>query len=83
MNETLKKVKEIIAEQLGLDIEEVKEESSLQDFIPDSLDTVQIIMDLEDAFEINISDEEAEKLTTVAEIVRHIEDKKRSLQGAT
>lgn len=72
--ETVKnKVRSIIAEQLGIEIEKVKEEASLEkDFNADSLDAVEILMELEEAFEVSISDEDARKFATVNEIVEYI-----------
>jgi acyl carrier protein len=70
------KIKEIIAEQLGVNKEEVKPESSFVDDLgADSLDTVEIVMALEEEFGIEIPDEDAEKMSTVKEAVGYIEDK--------
>ncbi len=70
------KVKDIISEQLGVKKEEIKEESSfIDDLGADSLDTVEVVMALEEEFGIEIPDEDAEKITTVGEAVKYIEDK--------
>lgn len=64
------KVKEIIAEQLGINDEDITPESSLMDDLgADSLDVVELVMALEEEFEVEISDEEAEKMETVKEFV--------------
>ena len=66
MAEVAQKVKSIIAEQLGVKVEEVTESASFVDDLgADSLDTVELVMALEEEFEIEIPDEEAEKITTV------------------
>jgi acyl carrier protein len=68
------KVKGIIMEQLGVDAEEVTPEASfINDLGADSLDTVELVMALEEAFKIEISDEDAEKIATVADAVKYIE----------
>ena len=70
------KVKEIIAQQLGLKKEEIKLESSfVEDLGADSLDTVEVVMALEEVFGIDIPDEEEEKITTVGEAIKYIEEK--------
>ncbi|UCC94279.1 MAG: acyl carrier protein [Candidatus Omnitrophota bacterium] len=70
------KTKEIIAEQLGVKKEEIKPESSfIDDLGADSLDTVEVVMALEEEFGIEIPDEDAEKITTVGEAVKYIEEK--------
>ena len=68
------KVKELIAEQLNIDVEEVKAEASfIDDLGADSLDTVELIMAFEEEFEIEIPDEEAEKIKTVGDALKHIQ----------
>ena len=70
------KIKTIIAEQLGVKFEEVTQEASfVNDLGADSLDTVELIMGLEEEFEIEIPDEDAEKIKTVGDIIKYIEDK--------
>jgi acyl carrier protein len=69
----LAKLKPIIAEQLGVDESEVKEDASFtEDLNADSLDLVELIMSLEEQFKLQISDEDAEKITTVGEAVDYI-----------
>ena len=71
----LAKLKPIIAEQLGVDESEVKEDASFtEDLNADSLDLVELIMSLEEQFKLQISDEDAEKITTVGEAVDYISE---------
>lgn len=68
-----KRVKEIIAEQLSIDVEEVKPEASfIEDLGADSLDTVELIMAFEEEFDLEIPDEEAEKIKTVGDAIEYI-----------
>jgi len=70
------KVKSIIAEQLGVKSEEVIPEAKfVEDLGADSLDTVELVMALEEEFGIEIPDEDAEKITTVGDAVKYIEEK--------
>ena len=70
MSDIQQRVKKIVAEQLGVAEEEIKLESSFVDDLgADSLDTVELVMALEDEFEIEIPDEQAEKITTVQQAV--------------
>ena len=67
------KVKEIVVEQLGVEEDEVTLESSfIDDLGADSLDIVELIMALEEEFDIEVPDEEAEKITTVGDVVEYI-----------
>ena len=68
------RVKKIIAEQLGVEEDEVTPEASfVEDLGADSLDTVELVMALEEEFGIEIPDEDAEKITRVREAVEYIE----------
>ncbi|MBK8574681.1 MAG: acyl carrier protein [Elusimicrobia bacterium] len=72
------KVKDIIVEQLGVDAAQVKPESSfVNDLGADSLDTVELVMALEEAFDMEIPDEEAEKIQTVTQAVTYIQSHKK------
>jgi acyl carrier protein len=67
------KVRDIIAEQLGIDPEEITMESSfIDDLGADSLDIVELIMALEEEFDIEIPDEDAEKIKTVGDVVEYL-----------
>ena len=75
MEDVAKKVKEIVVEQLGVNPDEVTDEASfIDDLGADSLDTVELVMALEEAFDLEVPDEEAEKLTTVGAAVKYIEE---------
>jgi len=67
------KVIEIVSEQMGVDKAEISRETSfINDLNADSLDTVELVMEFEDAFDMNIPDEEAEKIQTVGQAIDHI-----------
>ena len=69
------RVKKIIVEQLGVKEEEVKPEASfIEDLGADSLDTVELVMALEEEFDIEIPDEEAEKITTVQSAIYYVQN---------
>ena len=77
MSEIESKVKEIIAEKLGVDEENVKPEASFtNDLGADSLDTVELIMEFEKEFGVNIPDDQAEKISTVGDAIAYIENAK-------
>ena len=70
------RVRAIIAEQLGVKLEEVTDAASfIEDLGADSLDTVELVMALEEEFGIEIPDEDAEKMTTVGDAIKYIEQK--------
>ncbi len=70
------KVKSIVAEQLGVKQEEVTPEASfIDDLGADSLDTVELVMALEEEFGIEIPDEDAEKITNVGDVIKYIDEK--------
>jgi len=73
LEEVAKKVKKVIADQLGLNETEIKTEASfLNDLGADSLDIVEMVMTLEEEFNTEISDEEAERIQTVQEAIDYI-----------
>ncbi len=70
------KIKEIIVEQLGVDPEKVKPEASfIDDLGADSLDIVELVMAMEEGFEIEIQDEDAEKLKTVQNVTDYLKSR--------
>ncbi len=74
MSDISDKIKAIICDQLMVDPAEVNDESSfVEDLGADSLDTVELIMEFEDEFGIEISDEQAEQISTVAEAIAYLE----------
>ena len=76
MSDVTQKVRSIIAEQLGVKVEEVTDTASFVDDLgADSLDTVELVMALEEEFGIEIPDEEAEKMTNVGEAIKYVEQK--------
>lgn len=76
MNDTFERIKKIIAEQLDVEENKINSDSSFtNDLGADSLDTVELIMSLEDQFDIEIPDEEAQKIITVKDAVEYINDK--------
>jgi acyl carrier protein len=70
------KVKDIIVEQLGVNPEQVTSSASfIEDLGADSLDTVELVMAFEEEFSVEVPDEDAEKLQTVGDVVKYIEEK--------
>ncbi|MBO4659247.1 MAG: acyl carrier protein [Prevotella sp.] len=75
MSEIEKKVRDIIVDKLCISEDEIKPESSFQnDLGADSLDTVELIMEFERVFEVNIPDDQAEKIATVGDAIAYIEE---------
>ncbi len=74
----LDEVKEVIVQQLSVDAAQVKPEAEfVKDLGADSLDVVELVMALEERFDIEISDEQAEKITSVGDVVAYIEANKK------
>ena len=69
------RIKDIIIEQLGVTAEQVTPEAKfIEDLGADSLDTVELVMALEEEFGLEIPDDEAEKLQSVGDVIKHVED---------
>jgi acyl carrier protein len=74
MASNAERIKQIVAEQLGVDEDQVTQEASFMDDLgADSLDTVELVMALEEEFDIEISDEDAEKIQTVQNAIDYVE----------
>ena len=74
----MEKVKKIIVDQLGIEEEAITEKSSfIDDLGADSLDIVELIMAFEEEFDIEIADEDAEKIKVVADVIHYLEDQKK------
>ena len=73
--DTMKKIKEIIAQQTGVDEDEIKENTTIEDLMADSLDTIEMLMAIEDSFDIDIPDEDAKTLQSVGGLCTYIDDK--------
>ncbi|MFO7588897.1 MAG: acyl carrier protein [Gemmatimonadota bacterium] len=76
MADTAAKVREIIANELGVEIEKVTDDASfVEDLGADSLDTVELVMAFEEEFSIEIPDEDAEKMQSVGDAIRYLQEK--------
>ena len=76
MSTVFERVSKVIVDRLGVDESEVKLEASFRDDLgADSLDVVELVMELEDEFDMEISDEDAEKIATVGNAISYIESK--------
>ena len=74
--EIIERIKSIIVEQLGVSLEEVTPEASfIEDLGADSLDIVELIMALEEEYDIEIPDEDAEKIQTVQDVINYVESR--------
>ncbi len=72
----LEKIKSIVVDQLGVDEDQVTEDASfIDDLGADSLDTVELIMAFEEEFDVEIPDEDAQKIKTVKDVIEYIESK--------
>lgn len=73
--EIFEKIKEIIVNQLGVSEDSVKEEATfVDDLAADSLDIVELVMNIEEEFDMEIPDSDAEKIVTVGDVVKYIKD---------
>lgn len=76
MSETLDKVKEVVMDKLGVEESQINEDAHFMDDLgADSLDTVELIMQLEEEFGIEIPDDDAENITTIGKAVEYIDSK--------
>ena len=79
MSDIAERVKKIVIEHLGVEEAKVTDTASfIDDLGADSLDTVELVMALEEEFEIEIPDEDAEKITTVSQAITYISDRRKS-----
>ncbi|GBQ85621.1 acyl carrier protein [Acetobacter malorum DSM 14337] len=79
MSETADKIRKIVGENLGFDTDKVKPESRfVEDLNADSLDIVEMVMAFEEAFNIEIPEDAAEKMTTVQNVIDYIETRRNS-----
>ena len=79
MSSVEERVRKLICEQLGVKEDEVKDDASfVEDLGADSLDTVELVMELEEEFDINIPDDAAEKIETVGQAIKFIEEAQSS-----
>lgn len=76
-NEILEKLTGIIVEQLGVEAEQVKAEATfVEDLAADSLDIVELVMSIEEEFDLQIADEDAEHIVTVNDVIQYIKNNK-------
>lgn len=75
--DTMQRIRTIVAEKLSIEPQTISPQSTLQDLGADSLDMVEIIMNIEEEFGIQINDEEAEKLHTMAEVVNYVHERRK------
>lgn len=74
--EAIGKIKALIAEQLGVEMDKVTDEASfIEDLGADSLDTVELVMALEEQFGVEIPDDDVEKVTTVKDVIAYIDER--------
>lgn len=77
MSDTFERVKNIVVDRLGVKEEDVNPQATFKDDLgADSLDVVELIMELEDEFDLEISDEDAEKISSVGDVVTYIDQHK-------
>ncbi len=75
--DTFSKVAQLVAEKLNIPVDDVKESSTLQDLGADSLDLVELVMKFEDAFGLEINDDDAEKFENIGEVVAYVHERRK------
>ena len=73
--DTMQKIKEIISQQTGIEEEKLGENTTMEDIMADSLDTVELLMTVEESFDIDIPDSDAQKLSNLGELCALVEEK--------
>ena len=73
--DTMEKIKEIISEQTGIEEDKLSENTTIEDVMAESLDTVELLMSVEETFDIDIPDSEAQKLRSLGELSDYIDKK--------
>lgn len=73
--DTMKKIKEIISRQTDIDEEKLSGNTTLEDIVADSLDIVEMLMEIEEEFDVDVPDEDAQKLSTVGELCGYIDER--------
>lgn len=71
----LQKIKEIISEQTGIEKDKLSESTTIEDVIADSLDTVEMLMSIEESFDMDIPDSDTEKFGNIGDLVSYIESR--------
>lgn len=74
--DTMKTIKKIISRQTDIDEDNLREDTTIEEITSDSLDIVEMLMEIEEAFDMDISDEDAKKLTTIGELCNYIDDRR-------
>ena len=74
--DTMKTIKEIISRQTDIDEDNLREDTTIEEITSDSLDIVEMLMEIEEAFDMDISDEDVKKLTTIGELCNYIDDRR-------
>ncbi len=73
--DTMEKIKEIIAQQTGIDKDSLDENTTMDDIMADSLDTIEMLMAIEDSFDIDIPDSDAKTLDSIGVLCSYIDDR--------
>ncbi len=73
--DTMQKIKEIIAQQTGIDEDAIRQSTTIEDIMADSLDTIEMLMAIEDGFDIDIPDQEVKDIQNIGELCNYIDNK--------